>query len=556
MIDYNYNNDNNQNLQPAVGYCRYSSTAQRGESIAAQKRAIGQYCVFGNYKIVEWYCDEAVSGTTDKRPEFQRLIADIKSNKIKTLIVHKLDRFSRNQKDTFEYLDLCADYGVKVLSVSEPIGDSPAERMIVSFISGINEYYVSNLSSEVMKGMLENAHKGLWSGGPPPLGYDVVDKKLVINEKEAEAVKLIFEMAAEGYGYGKIIDRLNLLGYKTKKGNNFAKNSLHDLLENEKYKGIYVFNKRSSKRRKDKKRNSHRFKSDEEIIRIPGGCPAIVSEELWNKANSVRKVTGKMKSNAKRQYLLTGMLVCAECGAKMHGNLRTSTKGNKYMTYRCNNKINQHSCRKKEIRTEIVDDFVLDVIFKNFFTDATISKLTKAVNKHRTNILMSNERYKNVKEGLDADLKTRDVLIEALEETNSSAICSRIKEIEEKISASQSFINNYKKACHSHLTDEDIKNVLKPLKERMKKAENIEQTKLILSHLIDKIEVGDSKITLYLKLTVPQTEEEAKEIPIEPFAFSTSISREAIENYKMINQELYVNPDMFKNRLESFSLRN
>lgn len=64
--------------------------------------------------------------------------------------------------------------------------------------------------------------------------------------------------------------------------------------------------------KKDKKRNNHKYKPDEEIIRIPGGCPAIVSEELWNKANSTRKVTGKLKSNAKRQYLLTGMLVCAE----------------------------------------------------------------------------------------------------------------------------------------------------------------------------------------------------------------------------------------------------
>lgn len=549
-------NNFNNNLKPAVGYCRYSSTAQREESIAAQKRAIGNYCVFSGYEIVEWYCDEAISGTTDKRPEFQRLISDIENHKVKTVIVHKLDRFSRSQKDTVSYMDLCEDYGVNLISVTEPIGNSPAERMIVGFISGINEYYVSNLSTEVMKGMKENAYKCLWTGGKPPLGYDVVDKKLVINEKEAEAVKLIFEMYAEGYGYGKIIDRLNLLGYKTKKGNKFAKNSLCDLIENEKYKGVYVFNKRSSKKKKDKKRNNHKYKPDEEIIRIPGGCPAIVSEELWNKANSTRKVTGKLKSNAKRQYLLTGMLVCAECGAKMHGNLRTSTKGNKYMTYRCNNKINQHSCRKKEIRTELVDDFVLDEIFKNFFTDATVSKLTSAVNKHRNNILMSNERYQNVKEGLDADLKTRDVLIEALEETNSSAICSRIKEIEEKISASQSFLSNYKKACRSQLTEEDIKNALEPLKEHIKKAESVEQTKHILSHLIDKIEVGDSKITLYLKFSIPQSEEEVKEIPIEPFELKTSISREAIENYKMINQELYVNPDMFKNRLELFSLRN
>ena len=556
MNENNCINDNKQNLKPAVGYCRYSSTVQREESISAQKRAIISYCMLDNYEIVEWYCDEAVSGTTDKRPEFQRLMADIKNNKVKTLIVHKLDRFSRNQKDTFDYFDLCADYGVKVISTSEPIGNSPAEKMILSLISGMNEYYVQNLSNEVMKGMLENAHKCLWTGGPAPLGYDIVDKKLVINEKEAEAIKLIFEMSAEGYGYGKIIDRLNLLGYKTKKGNNFAKNSLHDLIENEKYKGVYVFNKRSSKTRKEKKRNSHKFKSDEEIVRIPGGCPAIVSEELWNKANSIRKVTGKMKSNAKRPYLLTGMLVCAECGAKMHGNLRTSTKGYKYMTYRCNNKINQHSCLKKEIRTEIVDDFVLDEIFKNFFTDSTISKLTKAVNKHRNKILMSNDNYKNVKDGLDADLKVRDTLIDALQETNSVAICAKIKEIEERIANEQSYITNYKKACQSQLTDEDIKKVLIPLKERMKKAENIEQTKLILSHLIDKVEIGDSKITLYLKLPVPQTEEEAKEIPIEPFVFDSTISRDAIETYKTINQEAYLNPDSFKHRLETFSQKH
>lgn len=545
------------NLQPAVGYCRYSSNAQREESIAAQKRAIGSYCAISGYEIVEWYCDEAVSGTTDKRPEFQRLISDIENHKVKTLIVHKLDRFSRNKKDTFNYMDLCEDCGVKLISVSEPIGNSPADKMMVTVLSGINEYYSLNLSGEVMKGMKENAYKCESTGGPPPLGYDMVNKKLVINEKEAEAVRLIYEMCAEGYGYGKIIDRLNLLGYRTKKGNKFAKNSLCDLITNEKYKGVYVFNKRSSKAKRDKKRNNHKYKPDEEIIRIPGGCPAIVSEELWNKANSVRKVTGKFKSNAKRQYLLTGMLVCGECGAKMHGNLRTSTKGHKYMTYRCNNRINQHSCGKKEIRTEIVDDFVLDEIFKNFFTDATISKLTDAVNKHKSKILSSNDRYQNVKEGLEADIKTRDVLIEALEETSSIAISSRIKEIEEKIATSQSFILNYKKACRTKLTDDDIKAALEPLKERMKKAESIEQTKLILSHLIDKIVISDSKITLYLKFSVPQSEEEkAEEIDVEPFVFDSTISRKAIETYKSLNQELHVSPDMFKTRLKSFTYRN
>jgi len=162
-----------------------------------------------------------------------------------------------------------------------------------------------------------------------------------------------------------------------------------------------------------------------------------------------------------------------------------------------------------------------------------------------------------VNEGLEADIKTRDVLIEALEETNSVAISSRIKEIEEKIAASQSFILNYKKACRTKLTDDDIKVALEPLKERMKKAESVEQTKLILSHLIDKIVVSNSKITLYLKFSVPQSEEEkAEEIDIEPFVFDSTISRKAIETYKSLNQEIYVSPDMFKTRLKSFTYRN
>lgn len=249
------------------------------------------------------------------------------------------------------------------------------------------------------------------------------------------------------------------------------------------------------------------------------------------------------------------MLFCGECGAKMHGNLRTSTKGHKYMTYRCNNRINQHSCRKKEIRTELVDDFVLDEVFKNFFTDKTISKLTDSINKYRNKILMSNERYKNVQAELKANLKTRDVLIDALKETNSSAICERIKAIEQKIAESQSYINSYKKACDSPLSVEQIKESLIPLKERMKSAESIEQTKHILLHLIDKIVVDDSKITLYFKFPIPQNEEDTK-LFIEPFEFSTSISRNAIETYKIINQEAYVSADMFKNRLESISLRS
>ena len=137
----------------------------------------------------------------------------------------------------------------------------------------------------------------------------------LVNQEEAKAVQIIFEMTAEGYGYGAIVDRLNLLGFKTKKGVAFGRNSIYEIIRNERYKGIYVFNKRASKH------NNHAYKPDEEVVRIEGGCPEIVTKELWERANAVRRASRSSYSNAKRTYLLTGLLYC-ECGGKFHGNVR------------------------------------------------------------------------------------------------------------------------------------------------------------------------------------------------------------------------------------------
>lgn len=107
----------------------------------------------------------------------------------------------------------------------------------------MNEYYIKNLSREIMKGLKENAYQAKFTGGVPPLGYSI-DSELnyVINEKEAETIRLIFDMASKGKSYGYIMDRLNDLGYTTKRGKTFGKNSLHSILCNPKYCGIYEFN--------------------------------------------------------------------------------------------------------------------------------------------------------------------------------------------------------------------------------------------------------------------------------------------------------------------------
>ncbi|MCQ5128167.1 recombinase family protein [Butyricicoccus faecihominis] len=228
----------------AVAYARFSSEMQREESIDAQLHAIEAYTKANHLLLCGSYIDRAKSATTDQRPEFQRMIADAQRGQFEVVVVHKLDRFSRDRYDSAFYKRKLRLAGVALHSVLENLDGSPESVILESVIEGFNEYYSRNLAREVEKGKKENARKGIHVGGIPPLGYDVdpLTRKLVINEREAEAVRLIFSMFLEGHGYTKMRDKLNSRGYTTKHGQPFGKNSLHEILRNEKYTGVYTYN--------------------------------------------------------------------------------------------------------------------------------------------------------------------------------------------------------------------------------------------------------------------------------------------------------------------------
>ena len=175
-------------------YARFSSDNQRSESIDAQVRAMEAYCKQHSYVIVNTYVDEAKSATTDRRPAFQQMISDSSSHSFDILLVHKLDRFARNRYDSAVYKRELKKNGVTVYSVLENLDDSPESIIMESVLEGMSEYYSQNLAREVMKGMRETALQGKHTGGKPPLGYDVdpASHKLVVNEAEAETVRLIY----------------------------------------------------------------------------------------------------------------------------------------------------------------------------------------------------------------------------------------------------------------------------------------------------------------------------------------------------------------------------
>ncbi len=369
-------------------YARYSSDNQRYESITAQIRACREYAERKGYIVVAIYTDEAKTGTNDNRPQFLKMIDDIKGGLVEAdiLLIHKLDRFARNRYDSAIYrrqLSLC---GVRIESVIENFNDSPESSLLESLLEGLNEYYSKNLAREVNKGMKETALQAKHTGGQPPLGYDVTsDGHYVINLNQAESIKLIFEMYANNYSYRDITAELNQRGFKTRSGMPFGNNSLHDILRNPKYSGVYVFNAKTSKTA-DGRRNNHSLKNPEDIIIIPNAMPALVTQELFDKVQ--KRMDGHAQQNGRFKaqvvYLLSGLIYCGECGRRMTGTsssykTRVSQETRLRYHYECSYAKRTHDCEAKKISKDLVEQYVLKELHEQLLNEETIPLLARKV---------------------------------------------------------------------------------------------------------------------------------------------------------------------------------
>lgn len=389
------------------------------ESIDAQIRAIEEYADKNDIKIVNKFIDRAKSATSDKRPAFQEMIkyCEADNTGISMVIVHKLDRFSRDKYDSAMYKQKLKVKGIRVVSVLENLDNSPESLILESVIEGMAQYYSANLAREVAKGQKENALKALHNGGDAPLGYDVAfDKTYLVNEEEAQAVKIIFDMYVNGYSYSNIIDKLNDLGYKTKRGNKFGKNSLHGILSNEKYTGVYVFNK-TQRKGVNGKRNGHKQKSDDEIIKVEGGMPQIIDKVVFLQAQEMMQKRKKSPGAHKvtTLYLLTGLIRCGECGHAMQGNRRKDKYGNDYISYRCGCRKQKRDCKNKEIKRDYLEEFVLTELEKHVLNDEAIPVLSKALNERlKTKSNDNHEMLTNLRNKLEKVNKEIENILNAI----------------------------------------------------------------------------------------------------------------------------------------------
>lgn len=419
----------------AAAYARYSSDMQREESIDAQLRAIQAYADSNGYVLVKTYIDRAKSATTDKRPEFLQMIKDAQAHGFDAIIVHKLDRFSRDRYNSAIYRHKLKLSGVTLLSVTERLDGSPESVIMESVIEAMAEYYSLNLAREVTKGLRENALSGRHVGGRAPLGYDVdpSTRLLIINEREAASVRLIFKMYLAGCGYGEIIDALNGRGYRTKRGQPFSKTSLYEILRNEKYTGVYVYNKSAAKNAEGKF-NRHAYKSEDEIIRIEGLVPQIVTPEDFETVQ--RKMAERRhkaaKYTAKETYLLSGKIICGECGSSFIGNSqRADATHPQYVSYRCTRRNGAVKCTNPSVRREALEQAVTDYISDRLFDESLLPQLIKSYEKF---LQEKNREVYAEREQLLA--KTGEIdrgignIVDVIVNTGSRALTEKLRELE------------------------------------------------------------------------------------------------------------------------------
>lgn len=345
-----------------VIYARYSSAGQTEQSIEGQLRVCKEYAERNGYFVIGEYIDRATTGTNDNRPQFQQMLEDAKKGEFKFILVYKLDRFARNKYDSTVHKHNLAKMGIKVISATESISDSPEGKLLEGLLEMVAEMFSADFSQKVKRGMKESRLKGHFVGGKLLYGYKIIDKKPVIDEDKAEAVRYAFSEYAKGKSKKQIVAELNAKGFRTNQGKPFTFNSFEYCLSNRKYIGV------------------DNADGVENVTRYP----RIIEDELFFKVQERLETTRKRPATKKAdiEYLLSGKCFCDLCDSTMFGISGTSkTKGQKHRYYACSCQYKLKHCSKKyekkfDLEQEVAVATLLYVLAKGYYEEIA-SRLEK-----------------------------------------------------------------------------------------------------------------------------------------------------------------------------------
>ena len=473
-------------MKNAVIYARYSSERQSEQSIEGQLRVCNEFAERNGLQIVGTYIDRAMTGTNDHRAEFQRMLSDSDtSHEWDIVLVYALDRFGRNSIEIAINKQRLQKNGKILISATQRTsqnidGSQNLDGIILENVMiGIAEYYSAELSQKIRRGQNESREKGNFVGGGITYGYKVINKKVVVDNDEAEAVRYIFSQYASGLSAREIIDLLHNRGL-SHRGKPFLPNAIYKILRNTRYIGYYFHNGK----------------------KYTNAFPQIVATELFKTIQTIL-AKNKLGSHSRDTvFLLKGKLFCGICGKNMNGESGTSNNGKVNYYYKCSTKKKKSSaCPKKTVRKDDIEKIVLQTTMDILNTPAIVERIADSVaDIHR-------KRHQNqyvlnlLKEDRDKKQKSLKNLLAAIEEgIITSTTKQRMTELEDEINILNRKILEEENKDANLITREQIIEFLTILPEL--------EPQLIIDTMIRKVILYDDKIDIHFNFCdTPQNDE-------------------------------------------------
>ena len=338
--------------QIGVIYARYSSHNQKEESIEQQIAECTEFAEKNGIRIIGIYADKAVSGRSDRRPNFQRMMRDAEKRHFQIVVAYKSNRIARNMLNALQYEAKLDSFGIKTLYAKEEFGNTAAGRFALRTMMNVNQFYSENMGEDIKRGMVDNANE-CKVNGMLPLGYvKSKEGKYAIAPDEAAVVREIFDSVLKDVPVAEIARSLNQRGIRTKLGREWNKNSFHIMLKNDNYIGVY--------------RHSG--------VVVEDGIPPILEKEVFaavqEKLANKKKTAGRRSANG--EYLLTGKLFCGYCGSYMIGVSGTGENGTVHNYYQCQKRHAEGRCEKKNVRRDFIEKLIARLTQDYILQDDTI----------------------------------------------------------------------------------------------------------------------------------------------------------------------------------------
>ena len=457
-------------MKNAVIYARYSSHNQREESIEGQLRECYEYAAKNEMKVIHEYCDRAISGKTDNRPQFQQLIKDSEKKEFTVVLMYTLDRFARNRYDAAVYKAKLKKNGVRMYYVKQPMPETPEGIILESILEGYAEYYSENLARNVKRGMHESALK--CTAFTNVFGYKrTSDLKYEIDPITAPAVKEAFDMYTSRVPKVRIAKWLNEKGFKNTRGDDFNINTVTAMLKDVRYTGTYNHGE----------------------VRIENAMPAIVDKDIFDEVQRMISKGVRIRSAGKRKIpcLLSGKLFCGHCKNPMYGDSGTSGNGSLYYYYKCYNRKKGKGCKKLGERQVLLEKAIVECTVNTLLDDENIDRISDKVVELAKTTNSNANLIKSLKANLADVTKKIDNLINAISEGDTvlRPIKERIEELQEEQENLRIQIKEEEAKHAIGITKEFVANWLKSFKDG--DIEDREYQAKIIDYLVKAIYVYD-----------------------------------------------------------------